>query len=316
MDTGEDSTYQRVVHVLLLFLFLWQSLFRISDSAIALMLSFLKKFFMLGGMYLGVNKLRQLADSFPHTLYRAKKYLGRLHESFIKIVTCPSCHKLHKYEDCWTVDVHGKKVSRICSFRQYPTHPQARMRAPCSKVLLKTVRSSNGSDYLAPVQTYCYKSVITSLEELLSRNNVMNLCEEWRMREVVQGKLLDVYDGKVWQSFQYDNKGSPFLAVPHNYLLMLNCDWFQPYTHTQFSVGVLYLSIKNLPRELRFKREYIIVVGILPGPSEPTLNINTYLDPLVSDLERLWEGVFVNVKGKRTKIRAAVSCLTCDVPAA
>ena len=37
------------------------------------------------------------------------------------------------------------------------------------------------------------------------------------------------YDGHMWQHFQYDSAGRPFLAVPMNYLLMLNCDWFQPY---------------------------------------------------------------------------------------
>ena len=80
--------------------------------------------------------------------------------------------------------------------------------------------------------------------------------------KTVTEKLSDVYDGQMWQFFQYDADGLPFLAVEHNYLLMLNCDWFQPYKHTQFSIGVIYLAIENLPREYRFKRENIIIVGI------------------------------------------------------
>ena len=77
-------------------------------------------------------------------------------------------------------------------------------------------------------------------------------------------RLYDVYDGNIWKLFQQDTNGSPFLSAPYNYLLTLNCDWFQPYTHTQYSIGVLYLAIQNLPRRLRFKKENIIVVGILP----------------------------------------------------
>ena len=97
---------------------------------------------------------------------------------------------------------------------------------------------------------------------------------------------------------------------------MLNCDWFQPYKHTSFSVGVLYLAVQNLPRELRFKRDNIIVVGIIPGPSEPSMNINTYLKPLIDDMKQLWHGVDVRINGSSKRIRAALSCLACDVPAA
>ena len=110
--------------------------------------------------------------------------------------------------------------------------------------------------------------------------------------------------------------GTPFLAASHNYLLMLNCDWFQPYKHTSFSVGVLYLAVQNLPREQRFKRDNIIVVGIIPGPSEPSMNINTYLKPLIDDMKQLWHGVDVRINGSSKRIRAALSCLACDVPAA
>ena len=50
---------------------------------------------------------------------------------------------------------------------------------------------------------------------------------------------------------------------------MINIDWFQPYTHTVSSVGVIYLTVMILPQTLKFKLENIIIVGIIPGPSEP-----------------------------------------------
>ena len=279
------------------------------------MLSFLKRFLFLAGTYLQVPKLQNLADNLPHTIYRARKYLGQLKEKFVRFVVCPSCHKLYKYEDCCITE-NGEKKSKLCSFVRYPHHIQARMRSQCSEILLKSVRSSSGTKYLTPIKTYCYKSVACSLEELLNRNNMMSLCEEWRNRKVINGYLQDVYDGEMWQSFQYDQNGLPFLAAPNNYLLMLNCDWFQPFTHTQFSIGVLYLAIENLPRNLRFQKQNIIVVGILPGPSEPSMDINTYLEPLIADMEKLWDGIPMNVNGRSTRIRAAISCLACDVPAA
>ena len=96
---------------------------------------------------------------------------------------------------------------------------------------------------------------------------------------------------------------------------MLNCDWFQPFQHTQFSVGVLYIAVQNLPRAIRFRQENILIVGIMPGPSEPTMNVNSYLDPLIEDLLALWSGVAVSICGEK-KIRAALSYVACDVPAA
>ena len=60
--------------------------------------------------------------------------------------------------------------------------------------------------------------------------------------------------------------------------------------HITYSVGVLYLVIFNLPREERFKRENIILLGIIPGPSEPKRTMNSYLGPFVRDMLEFWEG--------------------------
>lgn len=57
---------------------------------------------------------------------------------------------------------------------------------------------------------------------------------------------------------------------------MLNVDWFKPFKHTVYSVGVIYLVIQNLPRTVRFKPENIIIVGTIPGQNEPKLTISTY----------------------------------------
>lgn len=46
---------------------------------------------------------------------------------------------------------------------------------------------------------------------------------------------------------------------------MLNCDWFQPFAQSRYTVGVIYLVILNLPRAIRFRSENIIITGIIPG---------------------------------------------------
>ena len=61
--------------------------------------------------------------------------------------------------------------------------------------------------------------------------------------------------------------GTPFLSDQFSYGLVLNIDWFQPYSHTVASVGVIYLAVMNLPRHLRYKRKNMLLLGIIPGPS-------------------------------------------------
>ena len=79
---------------------------------------------------------------------------------------------------------------------------------------------------------------------------------------------------------------------------------------------VIYLAFMNLPRNMRFKRENIVIIGLIPGPSEPPKNINTYLAPLVSDLLRLWHGVeFSTYNAGTCVIRCALLNIACDLPA-
>ena len=100
---------------------------------------------------------------------------------------------------------------------------------------------------------------------------------------------------------------------------MLNVDWMQPFKHTQYSVGVMYLVLMNLPRSERFKRENVFLVGIISGPNEPRNNINSFLKPLVDELLVLWdEGVMLQHCGSLLVpecFKAELLCVACDMPA-
>ena len=73
--------------------------------------------------------------------------------------------------------------------------------------------------------------------------------------------------------------------------LLVNVDWFQPYKHVAYSVGVIYAVIINLPRCIRFKDENVIIIGVIPGSKEPKKHINSYIGPLVSELLQLQQGI-------------------------
>lgn len=98
----------------------------------------------------------------------------------------------------------------------------------------------------------------------------------------------------------------------------MNIDWFEPFEHVTYSVGVIYLAVLNLPWSIRYKRENVILVGIIPGPFESHLSINTYLSPLVTELVQLWEGLKFQVYGYAVQqsVRAVLLMVGCDLPAA
>ena len=126
---------------------------------------------------------------------------------------------------------------------------------------------------------------------MIKRKDFFKKCELWRTRQQHPGIYSDIYDGKIWAEFQ-DPDGIPFLSLPYNYAFQLNVDWFNPYKHTKHSEGAIYLSILNLPRQERYLQENIILVGVIPGPKEPSLHINSFLKPLVTELINLWKGRF------------------------
>jgi Transposase family tnp2 len=103
----------------------------------------------------------------------------------------------------------------------------------------------------------------------------------------------DIYDGKVWKTFS-SSDGSPFftLKTATTHLgLLINLNWFQPFTYTQHSTGAIYASICNLLRSERNKPENIIYLSFLSGLKEVGLErINHYLAPIVDELLELWNG--------------------------
>ena len=155
--------------------------------------------------------------------------------------------------------------------------------------------------------------MISTLRTLFLRSGFLDLCEKWRQSVSRDPSVLvDVYDGKMWLEFRL-----PFLADKNSLAFILNIDWFHPYKHRTYSIGVVYLAIMNLPRSIRFKRENIIILGLIPGPTEPSLTINSYLTPHVSDLLQLWKGVqFETYDHSCQIIKAALLCIACDLPAA
>ena len=82
---------------------------------------------------------------------------------------------------------------------------------------------------------------------------------------------------------------------------------------TAYAVGVVFLALLNFQEISDIAKKTLLY--LIPGPKEPSCNINSFLEPLVHDL--LNYGVARRLWCIRTfPIRAALLCLSsCDSPA-
>ena len=256
-----------------------------------------------------------MAAHFPATVYQMKKTLPIAHR-FTRFVVCPKCWKLYHYGEC-VLSAGSRRSSRTCNHVRYANHPYHSYRRACGHLLLKSVSLESGQNILYPHKVYCYKSLQSSIQELLLRPGFYQSCQYWKTRKT-SDRISDVYDGTIWKEFFTISEG-PFLSCPNILALMLNIDWFQPFKHTVCSVGAIYLTIMNLPRALRFKRTNVILIALIPGPSEPAHDINTLLDPLVNELSTLWKGIIMEIHNGslvvKEIVRCALLCCACDLPA-
>ena len=316
-DSDQISVPQRMLVGISFFLTKFQLFFKISERAMTALLLLWATIFMHLNSIINHPILEELCRIIPKTMWSIKKKIGTQTKGVVDYVICPKCHSLFTLSDC-SLKQHDKitYVDKLCDHIEYPNHTQRSRRSKCNTPLMKRVKIG-GKLKFVPRKVYQYHSIVDSLKDLISRQGFLSECEYWRKRSVDNDTYADIFDGNVWKDLQYID-GVPFLAAPHNLSMMMNVDWFNPYTESQYSAGAIYLIILNLPRAVRYKFENILLVGLIPGPKEPSLNINSYLSPLVDDFKLLFQGVTFKNRNSlfgSSTVRAVLSCIGSDLPA-
>ena len=310
VDDGPNAILKAISFFLLFF----QLKFRVPDRAVTFLLSFLKGLLAsLIFMIPSCQPLLEIYRNFPQSLYSLRRRFSTNNGNMKEFVVCTKCFTLYKLDDCSVKD-GSEVVSRKCSFIEFPNHPQRHRRTPCGALLLKKIKC--GTTFkLVPKKTFIYNSVTTALRSILGRPGMLKQCNEWRRFVMPDGDLSDIMDGRLWKDFRFVSN-RPFLDAPNNVGLALNIDWFNPFEHTQYSIGAIYLTILNLPREERYNIENTVLVGLMPGPTEPK-RISPFLDPLIDELLQLWEGVPLSTETPNSSLtlRAALLCFISDIPA-
>ena len=131
-----------------MFLFSWQSLFRVSDSGINVLLLFIAMFVSLVASSFGITSLDDFIKLLPSSVTAAKKFIGHISDNFEKYATCPQCHSIYPLDSCKIILPDKTTCSRKCSYIKYPQHPHISQRSPCGTLLMKKVRTSAGTTCL------------------------------------------------------------------------------------------------------------------------------------------------------------------------
>ena len=299
-DTELVRTYVKVAALI-------QAKQKLSDTTMTMFTSFVHNYLNLVAEY--YPSLQDLANLIPNSLHRFWKIIGNEKRKFKEYVVCYSCWEIRDYDDCWT-KYRGKKISKQCNTKKQPYHSQAsRRKELCGKTLLNAVKLTQDKEMLVPRFVYCYKPLRETLTYFHQNAMFREQCQIWKSHTKVQGLYTDIYDAELWENFTT-------LYGDDQYRLLLNVDFYQAHKFTQYSCGGIYLVVLNLPREERLKIENMILVGIIPdfGKYSKEPDIRTFIEPLVSELTDFWDGIQVEVEGKKEIIKAALFIISSDLP--
>ena len=129
-----------------------------------------------------------------------------------------------------------------------------RDRSPCGAVITKQIPTNQGIIYRLAL-IFPIVNIKCQLQRLYNKKGFEESCRKWAVRPNNNHELSDIYDGRIWKEFKDPNEDRLFQhdVSDSNLGIMLNLDWFQPFDNSQYSVGVIYGVICNLPRSNNLK---------------------------------------------------------------
>ncbi|XP_062165003.1 uncharacterized protein LOC133871592 [Alnus glutinosa] len=210
-------------------------------------------------------------DALPANTYEAKKYLSDIGLGYEKI---PACRN-----DCmlfWKANQELESCT-VCGESRWK-----------DEIYLDEDGQPTSSRKKRPVKVLQWFPLISRLQRLFMSEHTaphMRWHEEDRTKD---GVLRHPADGEAWKSF--DLLHPKFSADSRNVRLGLTSDGFNPFGNmsTSHSTWPIMLLPYNLPPWMCMKQTSFILSLIIPGPSSPGMDIDVYLQPLIEELQKLW----------------------------
>jgi hypothetical protein len=149
-----------------------------------------------------------------------------------------------------------------------------------------------------PFKVFSYLPLLPRLVKLFESAKLSN---EMRYRahghHHSAGKWTDIFDGDHYRWLLGQRVRVGDRTFTHSYFcgdrdiaLGLSTDGFSPFRSRKHSAWPLIIFLYNLPPEIRFRQEFILSLGVIPGP-KAVKDLDSFLYPLVSELAKLAIGV-------------------------
>jgi len=206
-------------------------------------------------------------DNVLHTsLYEVKRFLRSFDMGYEKIHACVN--------DCCLFRKEFEKLDKCpkCNASRW-------------KINLRTGDVKKG----IPQKVLRYFPIIPRLKRMF-RSEDMSKDLRWHFtNKSTDGKSRHPVDSVTWN--QMNDRYPSFAAEERNLRLGLSTDGFNPFNmkNVNYSCWPVLLVIYNMSPEKCMKEENIMLSLLIPGPSQPGNNIDVYLEPLIEDLNHLWE---------------------------
>ncbi|XP_024010078.1 uncharacterized protein LOC112085202 [Eutrema salsugineum] len=206
-------------------------------------------------------------DNVLHTsLYDVKKFLKSFHMGYEKIHACVN--------DCCLFRKGLKKLDNCpkCKTSRWKTNFQ-------TGELKKGV----------PQKVLRYFLIIPRLKRMFRSEQTAKELRWHFTNKSNDGKLCHPVDSVTWD--QMNSKYPLFAAESRNIRLGLSTNGFNPFSmkNTRYSCWPVLLVNYNMAPDLCMKKENIMLSLLIPGPYQPGNSIDVYLEPLIDDLQRLWD---------------------------
>ncbi|XP_031742398.1 uncharacterized protein LOC116404339 [Cucumis sativus] len=234
-------------------------------------------------------------NEIPCSLYEAKKTLGALGLSYQKIDACPN--------DCCLYRKEYEKLTKC---------------PKCGLSRWKIAKNSKKEKSGVAAKQMWYFPIIPRFIRMFKRSeNAKNL--RWHaIDRQVDGVLRHPADTPSWRLI--DHMWPTFGSEPRNLRLGLSTDGINPFgdMSTTYSCWPIITTTYNLPPWLCMRRKHLMLTMLISGPKQPGYDINTYLAPLIDDLQTLWtDGVrcFDAYKEEYFTLRAVLLWTINDFPA-
>lgn len=237
----------------------------------------------------------------PHTLTTAIGWL-KIDPNLIYMNCCSACFAMYPLNKAPDICMHrvasipGGRLDSVDSPTDNITkdaedeNPLDMSEKTCLSPLSKFVRGKK-----VAIRKYAIQDLSHWIARFFSRPHV----EEWLDESLPESRksfnedysISDIHESRIWKEFKGTN-GKQFTATSGNLVFGMFMDAINPFGNKtsghHVSITFIVLVCLTLPIRLQHRPENIFLVGIAPGPREPSLEqTNWILRPVVTQLQRL-----------------------------